>query len=64
MGKASTGRINDGPGSQLGRTAEKSSVFKEGKGLTKLTSHQCQLRKRGKVMAVKTKQTQNVQSQN
>lgn len=54
MGKASTGGINDEPGSQLGGAAEKSNVFKEGKGLTKLTRHQGQLRRGGKGMAVKT----------
>lgn len=47
MGEASTGGINDEPGSQLGRAAEKSNVFKEDKGLTKLTSHQYQLSKGG-----------------
>lgn len=48
MGKASTQGINDKSGSQLGRAAEKSSVFQEGEGLTKLTRHQCQLGKGGK----------------
>lgn len=55
-GKESTRGINDEPGSQLGGAAGKSSVFKEGKGLSKLKRHQDQLRRRGKVTAVKTKQ--------